>query len=90
MAAIDRGRADRFLLETVRLAVAVDAVTACDLPHNIAEALRTGYSRLGELLMRREAVAMNPEEDILIGWVLDLVAARLRVLQGMHHSNLPN
>ena len=90
MTAIDAGRADRFLLETVRLAVAVDAVTACDLPQNVAEALRVGYSRLGELLMRREAMPMNPEEDILVGWVLDLVATRLRVLQGMHHSNLPN
>jgi hypothetical protein len=90
MAEPDVAGADRFLQETVRLAVALDAITAWDLPDNVAQALRSGYSRFGELLIRRGAVPINPEEDVLIGWVLEVVAARLRFLQGVHHNNLPN
>jgi hypothetical protein len=83
-------KTDRFLLETVRLAVALDSVTVCDLPDNVAAVLRQGYSRFGELLLRRASLPMTPEEDMLIGWVLDVIVARLRFLQGLHHRNVLN
>jgi hypothetical protein len=33
---------------------------------------------------------MTPEEDLLVGWVLDVIVARLRFLQGLHHGNVLN
>ena len=84
-------RTARLVQDTIWLASALDAVKARDLPDAVAEALRRGYLEFAELLLRRDSLRLSQEDDLLINWVLDLIAARLRFLQRIHsRNNLPN
>lgn len=85
-----RQRTDVFVRDTIRLISALDAVTARDAPGCIAEALHRGYWVFAELLIERDSLRLGQEDDILINWVLDLIAARLRFLRSIHSRNLPN
>ena len=81
---------DRFLSETIRLAACLDAVPACDVPDQIAEILRQGYLRFSELLLQRASVCLRTEDELVLDWVLDLIAARLRILQDAYNRDFPN
>lgn len=90
MADAHEPRADRFMLDTMRLAFALDAVSTRDWPDGIAQAIRQGYLMFAELLLRRMSVALNPEDETLMDWVLEAIRARLQSLERFHRCTLPN
>lgn len=87
---IDQPEQTSLVLDTMRLASALDAVTAGDLPDSIAEALRRGYLGLADLLIRRDSSILKEKDAMIIDWTLDMVAARLRFLRTVQRRNLPN
>lgn len=83
-------RADHFMLDTLRLAYALDAVTARDWQDSIVQAVRQGNHRFAELLLRRTSVRLSAEDEALMDWVLDTIRARLKFLQRRYRCNLSN
>ena len=90
MLAPQQERADRFMLDTIRLAFALDSVSARDWPDAIDQAARDGYVLFAELLHRRTSILLAREDDTLIDWVLDAIRARLKFLERFCRCNLPN
>lgn len=78
------------MLDTVRLAYALDAVSAYDWLDSVAQAVRLGNKTFAELLLRRSSVALSPEDEALIDWVLETIRARLTFLERLRRSSLPN
>lgn len=83
-------RADRFMLDVLRLAYALDGVSTWDWPDSIAQAARQGYMIFAKLLLRRSSVYLSAEDQNLMDWVLDAIRARLRSLERYSRSSLPN
>ena len=78
------------MLDTMRLAFALDAVSARDLPDSIAQAARQGHLIFAELLLRRASVCLTPEDAALMDWVLDAIRARLKFLERHYSCHRPN
>ena len=57
---LQEARADRFMLDTLRVAFSLDAITTRDLPDSIAQAVRKGYVLFAELLFQRSTVSLPP------------------------------
>lgn len=83
-------KADRLVMDTMRLVTALDAITARDLPDSVAEALRRGYVAFADLLIRRGCLTLGNEDELVIEWALDLITARLRFLRTLQSRQLPN
>lgn len=73
-------RADRFMLDTIRLAFALDAVSTWGRPDSINPAVRQGYVQFADLLNRRISVRLAPEDETLMDWVLNAKRTRLKLL----------